>query len=172
MSPWPSGTILGERRSMTLANPGARGLFSHIQAALRTANLGKRIWASRHVHATLEDFRWLVTTLDDRPTRVQELVATAPSIYGTADNAGVGMGGVPLPPRSLPMRDVPTAGPPTVWQSPFDTEIAKDLITYDNPHGRTTNSNLELATTIIQHDVITTHYDIRECTLHTTTDTP
>jgi hypothetical protein len=42
--------ILGELRSMTLAIPGARGLFSHIQAALHTPDTAKRIRASHHVH--------------------------------------------------------------------------------------------------------------------------
>jgi hypothetical protein len=56
--------ILGELRSMALAIPGARGLFSHLQAALRTADTTKRIRASRHVHATMDDLRWLASTLD------------------------------------------------------------------------------------------------------------
>jgi hypothetical protein len=155
---------------MTLAIPGARGLFSHIQAALRTADSSKRIRASRHVHATLEDFRWLASTLDDRPTRLQELVATTPNIYGTTDACGLGMGGVVLPPSCLSKRDVATAGSPIVWRSHFDPDIVKDLVTYDNPHGRTTNSDLELAATLVQHDVIATHFDVCERTLHTATD--
>jgi hypothetical protein len=58
--------ILGELRSMTLAIPGARGLFSHIQAALHSTDTTKQIRASHHVHATLDDFRWLASTLDNR----------------------------------------------------------------------------------------------------------
>jgi hypothetical protein len=90
--------VLGELCSMALAIPGARGLFSHLQVALRTADTTKRIRASRHVHATMEDFRWLASTLDERPTRLHELVATSPSIYGATDVAGIGMGGMLLPP--------------------------------------------------------------------------
>jgi hypothetical protein len=56
--------VLGELCSMALAIPGARGLFSHLQAALRTADTTKRIRASCHVHATMEDFRWLASTLE------------------------------------------------------------------------------------------------------------
>jgi hypothetical protein len=107
--------MLGELRSMTLAIPGARGLFSHIQAALCTPDTAKQIRASRHVHATLDDFRWLASTLKDRPTRLQELVATTPSAYGTTDTAGSGMGGVLLPPCTLPHRASMTAGHPLVW---------------------------------------------------------
>ena len=44
--------LLGELRSMALALPGARGLFSHLQAVLKKPVKG-RIRVSRHVHATL-----------------------------------------------------------------------------------------------------------------------
>lgn len=77
---------------MALAIPGARSLFSHIQAALWSMDTTKRIRASRHVHATLEDFHWLAATLNERPTRLQELVATSPSTYGTTNAVGTRMG--------------------------------------------------------------------------------
>jgi hypothetical protein len=162
--------ILGELRSMTLAIPGACGLFSHIQAALRSTDTTKQIRVSRHMHATLEDFRWLVSTLDDRPTRLQELVATSPSAYGTTDAAGMGMGGVLLPPLNLPHRATVMVGHPLVWRSCFALDIVNDLVTFENPRGRTTNSDLEMAATVVQHDVIATHYDVREQTIHTATD--
>jgi hypothetical protein len=162
--------VLGELRSMALAIPGARGLFSHLQAALRTADTTKRIRASRHVHATMEDFRWLTATLDERPTRLQELVATTPSAYGTTDASGTGMGGVILPPRHLLKRALATAGHPIVWRCRFPPDIVDDLITFENPRGRTTNSDLEMAATIVQHAVITDNYDIHERTVHTATD--
>jgi hypothetical protein len=93
-----------------------------------------------------------------------------PSAYGTTDAAGIGMGGVLLPPCCLPHRAVPTAGYPIVWRSRFGSEITNDLVTFENPRGRTTNSDLELAATVVQHDVIATNYDVRERTLHTATD--
>jgi hypothetical protein len=162
--------VLGELRSMTLAIPGARGLFSHIQAALRSADHTKRIRATRHVHATLDDFRWLATTLDERPTRLQELVATEPDSYGTTDAAGPGMGGVVLPSGRLPARSDIHANHPLVWRCRFPPDIVRDLVTFENPRGKTTNSDLELAATIVQHDVLANTYDVRERTLHTATD--
>ena len=162
--------VLGELRSMTLAIPGARGLFSHIQAALQSADTNKCIRASRHVHATLEDFRWLASTLDERPTRLQELVATAPSAYGTTDAAGIGIGGVLLPLHRLLHGAIPMASHPIVWRSCFESDITNDLITFENPWGRTTNSDLELAATMVQHDVIATNYDVHERTIHTAMD--
>jgi hypothetical protein len=57
-----------------------------------------------------------------------------------------------------------------VWRSRFPPDIISDLVTFENPRGRTTNSDLELAATIVQHDVLATNYDVRERTLHTATD--
>ncbi len=50
--------ILGELRSMSLAIPGARGLFSQLQSALQLEKKG-RIALRKGVHAALDDFRWL-----------------------------------------------------------------------------------------------------------------
>ena len=163
--------VLGELRSMTIALPGARGLFSHIQAALKTADAKGRIRVTRHVHATLDDFRWLANSLDSRPTRLQELATTSPETLGTTDASGRGMGGVVLEPlETVPLRDTPEAGHPILWRDTFPPDVVKDLVTYDNPRGHTTNSDLELAATVVQHDVICHHYDVRERTTHTGTD--
>jgi hypothetical protein len=162
--------ILGELRSMTLAIPGARSLFSHIQAALHSPDTTKHIRASCHVHATLDDFHWLASTLDDQPTWLQELVATAPSAYGTMDAASLGMGSVLLLPHNLPHWATVTAGHPLVWWSCFALDIVHDLVTFENPWGCTTNSNLELVATMVQHDIIATNYDVREWTIHTSTN--
>jgi hypothetical protein len=52
--------MLGELRAMAIAIPGARGIFSHLQAALQTRHVTHgRIRVSRHVRATLDDFAWL-----------------------------------------------------------------------------------------------------------------
>jgi hypothetical protein len=94
-------SILGELRAMAIAIPGARGFFSHLQAALQARNLSQnRIRVSNHVKATLQDFTWLAESLHDRPTRLNELVAQQPCQYGTTDASGRGMGGIILPPRS------------------------------------------------------------------------
>ena len=83
----------------------------------------------------------------------------------------MGMGGVVLPPKhAVPLHATQGAGKLLVWQARFPNDIAHQLITYDNPRGSVTNSDLELAATVTQHDIITQHYDVRECTLHNATD--
>jgi hypothetical protein len=157
-------SILGELRSMAIALPGARGFFSHLQAALQSRNLvHNRIRVSSHVKATLQDFTWLAESLNERPTRLNELVVHQPSIYGTTDASGRGMGGIILPPPA-------TMAPPVVWRLPFPADVQAKLASADNPSGTITNSDLELAATIIQHDVTCQLYDTRERTIHTSTD--
>jgi hypothetical protein len=158
---WQS--ILGELRAMAIAIPGARGFFSHLQAALQTNNVARnRVRVTSHVRATLSDFTWLAQSLQARPTRLQELVAQQPALYGTTDASGRGMGGVILPPDQLHA--------PVLWQLPFPTAIQAKLASTSNPSGPITNSDLELAATIVQHDAVSHLYDIRERTIHTGTD--
>jgi hypothetical protein len=90
-------TILGELCSMAIAMPGACGFFSHLQATLQSRNIIRNcIWVSIHVKATLQDFTWLAESLHERPTRLNKLVVQQPSIYGTTNASGRGMGGIIL----------------------------------------------------------------------------
>jgi hypothetical protein len=150
---------------MAIAIPGARGIFSHLQAALQSRSVTNgRIRVSNNVRATLEDFKWLANSLQDRPTRLQELVAQPPCLYGTTDASGQGMGGIVLPPSNQP------TAPPLVWRLRFPTTVQQNLVSSTNPNGTVTNSDLELAATIIQHDAVCHTYDVREQTIHTGTD--
>ena len=58
---------LGELRSMALALPGARGLFSQMQEALCHVRI-KRVTLSPGVHNALDDFKWLAEDVAKRPT--------------------------------------------------------------------------------------------------------
>ena len=58
---------------MAITLPGARGLFSHMQDALRHVG-GERVALPRGIHQALADFLWLVETLIQRPIRLYELV--------------------------------------------------------------------------------------------------
>jgi hypothetical protein len=160
---WQS--ILGELRAMAIAIPGARGFFSHMQAALQDHNVERnRVRVTNHVRATIDDFKWLAQSLQDRPTRLQELVAQPPCLYGTTDASGKGMGGVILPPSNQ------HATPPRLWRAPFPPTVQAKLASTQNPKGAITNSDLELAATMAQHDAICHLYDVCERTIHTGTD--
>ena len=84
--------LLGELRSMAAALPGARGLFSTLQDALRTGD-GHRIRITRCVLDSLADFRAIADSLRDRPTRMLELIPKGePIAYGACDACQRGMG--------------------------------------------------------------------------------
>ena len=50
--------VLGELRSMALALPGSRNIFSQLQNALSTKK-GARVTLRKGVHDALDDFRWM-----------------------------------------------------------------------------------------------------------------
>lgn len=152
-------TVLGELRSMELAIPGLKGLFSTMQEALRHQTLA-RVALGQPQHAFLDDIRYLASDLDQRPTHVQELVASSPSILGACDAAKPGMGGVLFSPHSSPI----------LWRAPFHQDIQGSVISSNHPAGTITNSDLELAGTIAQHDIAAQHLPVHHRTIGTATD--
>jgi hypothetical protein len=84
--------VVGEFRSMAIAIPCSRGLFSLLQEALRYQHAG-RIHLSRGVHDTLHDLRWLADGLSNRPTRLHKIVPQPdPELLGAQDASGEGRG--------------------------------------------------------------------------------
>ena len=61
--------LLDELRSMALALPGARGLFSALQDSLKHADK-RRVRITQQVRDAAEDFRAIADTLRIRPTRM------------------------------------------------------------------------------------------------------
>jgi len=153
--------VIGELRSMVLAIPGARGLFSTLQTAFQLPlEHGTRLRLNANVHDFLDDFRWLAAELSSRPTRIAETIPTPPSTLGACDAAGAGMGGVFF---------VPTPDRATyhafLWRQRFPLPIQRALQSSSNRQGTITNSDLELAATIAQHDVLVHQADVREHTV-------
>jgi hypothetical protein len=89
---------------MSLAIPGARGLFSFMREALKHPS-DSRIRLSRNVHDCLDNVQWLAATLASRPTRLFEITPQdRPELLGAGDACERGMGGVwfPNPPHIRP----------------------------------------------------------------------
>jgi hypothetical protein len=146
--------VLGELRSMSLAVPGSRGLFGILQEALRHKQKG-RIRLTQAVDDLLEDFRWVVQDLTARPTHLYELFPDRRYHLGACDACKAGMGGVWYPYGKVD---------PLVWRVPFPSDVQKRVVTIENPHGCITNSDLELAASILHLDVATSNFAER---LHT-----
>ena len=160
--------ILGELRSMSLALPGARHLFSHMQLALAT-KIKSRVALSRGVHDALANFRWLLNDIKSRPTRLAELVPLLASAEGHHDASGAGAGGVWFPSEHLQPRDG-FARRPVLWRLRWPKEIIDKLVTDKNPNGTISNSDLELAGGLLHLEAIAQTFDVRERTLLSKTD--
>ena len=152
---------LGELRSMILAIPGGRGLFSTLQTGF-THSDKNRIRINQTMQDAITDLHHLALDIGSRPTRLGEIVPDYPVAIGTADASGAGMGGAWLSPDP--------AFHPLVWRAQFPIKIQQDLVSTDNPRGRITNSDLELAGQIGHLDILNQHNDCRERTLSTLTD--
>ena len=161
--------ILGELRSMSLALPGARNLFSTMQKALALKSK-TRIALHKSVHNALEDFRWLLRNIAERPTRIAEVIPLNPCAIGYHDAAGIGAGGVWFANPELNPRGNTPQEAPLVWRLQWPIDIIKSLVTFRNPHGTVNNSDLELAGGLIHLDILAQHYDIRERTVLSKTD--
>ena len=179
LSTWHS--LLGELRSMSLALPGSRGLFSHLQAAIKT-RAGTRLRLTPAFHGALADFAWIQSTLSTRPTRLFEVVPTTPSLVGAHDASGHGAGGVWFSPSACPRSATVHADPlgpplhswpsdsPIVWRTSFPPDIIARLCTHDNPRGDLNNSELELAGAYLHNEVAAQCFDVRERTIKSSTD--
>ena len=155
--------LLGELRSMLVAIPGAEGLFSHLQAALVASKRG-RVRVTKSAQDELCDWGWLAADISARPTSIAEVVRKPASVVQAVDAAGPGMGGVAF--------DLfrPDDSDPILWREPFPPELQARLVSWDNPGGDITNSDLEQAAVNAGHDVVAQHIDVRHRTVATASD--
>jgi hypothetical protein len=169
---------------MSIALPGAQGLSSAMQAAIRTKASG-RLRLDKGFHDAIEDFRWLSDSLRDRSTRLQELVPMQPALLGAHDaSSSRGAVGVWFPSPEAVCRDVkihtlrqgalvqhsidPRA--PLLWRVPFDSTIHDKLVSFANPSGTINNSELKLAGSVLHNSVAAHCYNIRERTIKSSTN--
>jgi hypothetical protein len=156
--------LLGELRSMSVALPGSRGLFSQLQLALKDSDKG-RLRLDNGVHDALADFKWISENLSARTTRLYELVELPPVGNGATDSCKRCMGGV-----MFALRGLDTVIPPTLWRFNFPADIVSQLVTSSNRTGNVTIADLELSATVVQQEGYTTLLDTRERTTHTCAD--
>jgi hypothetical protein len=88
------------------------------------------------------------------------LVPGDPIHLGACDAAKAGAGGVWFPEQ----------GPPILWRQPLTADIQSRLVSWNNPAGDITNSDLELAGTVLHQDVLGQHADVSGETAHTFCD--
>jgi hypothetical protein len=154
--------VLGEPRSKVQAIPGGRGLFSLLQTGFKFKD-NNRIRTTPAIRAQLQDFEHLAWDLGSQPTKLSEIVPNPAAALGACNAAGAGIGGAWLAATTQ------STLPPLLWRAPFPPEVQARLVSDKNPLGDIiTNSDLELAGTMGQQDVLAQTRDCRErkiCTL-------
>ena len=150
---------LGKLRFVSTAIPGCAGLFSALQVAHNRAN-GNRIRINASLRSHIDAFASLAASLCHRPTHLAEIVPQEPSFLGTTDAAKAGMGGVFYDHQ----------GTPYVWRQPFPEDIQRNLVSFENPQGTITNSDLEQAGQLAQVSLIAERADVSYCTIGTGSD--
>ena len=146
--------ILGKLRFVSVAIPGSASLFCAMQLALNKSE-DSRVRITRSLRDHIDAFAALAADLSSRPTHLAEIVPQEPTLLGTTDAAKAGMGGI----------FYDSTGKPFVWRFPFPDDIQRDLVSYDNPNGSITNSDLEQAGILAQTALMAHHFDVRYATL-------
>jgi hypothetical protein len=168
---------LGELCSMSLALPGSRNIFSEGEHVLHGAEnfstmqnalaskTGGRLALDKGVHHALENFRWMQEDISSRPTRNAEVVPLPPVAKGHHNASELGAGRIWFPGPHLAPCTGFTSTQPLVWRHRWPDFISAWLVTADNPHGFITNSDLELAGSLLHLDAPRQCFDIRERTV-------
>jgi hypothetical protein len=95
-----------------------------------------------------------------------------PKLLGAQDACGIGMGGVWFPTTTkLHERRTTKVHGRLLLLAPFDEDmITSDLVSFENPQGTVTNSDLELAAGLVQNDVAAHSFYIRKRTIASGSD--
>ncbi len=149
-------TVLGELRSMALALPGSRNIFSTMQNAL-AHKTGGRVALHKGAHDALHNFRWMLVSISTPPTRIAELIPLPPVAEGHHDVSGSGAGGIWFPSPALVPREGYSIDQPLAWRFKWPQDIINKLVADKNPRGTITNSDLELAGGLLHLDAIRHH---------------
>lgn len=144
-------TTVGRLRHASAILPAAAGFFTPINRALKLDENGRPpryigLGKQSEVREALLDLTVLLKLLSRRPTHVKELVPDMPKFAGYHDAAAEGAGGV-----WFSLEQVMN---PLVWHLPFPDDIKNNVVSFDNPKGSITNSDLELAAEVFALAVI------------------
>jgi hypothetical protein len=120
-----------------MAIPAGKGLLSPCNWVLR--HRPEVVYLHRHkgLLQAIGDAHTLLRESTTHPTRCRELVAGWPDYIGIKDASSHGVGGVVFGELG--------ACPPTVFRYQWPEDITADLVSFENPHKRITNSDLEMA---------------------------
>jgi len=133
--------LVGKLRHASIGLPAGRYLFGPINFLMGMEP--RKVYWNRcpAARAALEDWKELLRECAKEPTHVDELVAGPADYKGTLDASGEGAGGVWVSGlKSMA---------PIVWRLEWPQEVRDRLVTFANPSGDITNSDLEMAAEVL-----------------------
>ena len=116
---------------------------------------------TRGIHQTLTDFQWIAEDLSKRPRRLYEIVSLQPTMDGYHNTSEYfcvwevppGPTAVPRTPQPHTSTEAippePAVAHPIVWKAHFTADITAQLISWGNPEVQVTNSDLDLADSVL-----------------------
>ena len=130
--------LRGRLRHACIGIPAGKGLMGPIDRALTIAKGSSvGIAANPLLRECLRDFHTIITIMGKRPTFCRELIPDTPHYVGYCDASKLGAGGVWMSGQKFLK--------PTVWRLEFPKEIQDRVVSFSNPNGDITNSDLEMA---------------------------
>jgi hypothetical protein len=145
--------LRGRLRHACIGIPAGKGLMGPIDAALQGEKRWIKIKGNQPLRDALQDFATIIKVLGKRPTHCRELVAMDPGYVGFCDASTLGTGGVWFAgAKSLN---------PVVWRMEWPEDIRNNVVSFDNPHGTITNSDLEMAGMVLHYLVLEHLVDLR-----------
>ena len=128
--------------------PGSIALLYYLQHALRLSNNQINAWLGRQFYNDISFWRLLMADMDSHPSSLAEIFKREPSNVGFLDASSHGAGGVWIDPNGNGLN--------YLWQLPWPLDIMVDLVSHTNMIGWITNSDLNLATLVLQEGVFPT----------------
>lgn len=140
--------LRGRLRHACIGIPAGRGLMGPIDKSLTGTTGYVDVRGNGMLREALRDFHTLIGVFGKQPTFCRELIPNRPDYIGYCDASGLGAGGVWLSgARGLP---------PIVWRLEWPQDIRDRLVSFANPTGDISNSDLEMAG-LLAHYLVLEH---------------
>jgi hypothetical protein len=139
-------SIVGRLQHAARILPAAKVFFTPLYNALRGLPSHIGLSSNGEVRLALLDAAAVIRDLARRPTHVSELTQHDLHYTGYCDASAFGAGGVWFGASS--------ELDPTVWRVQWPKDITKNVVSFNNPTGRLTNSDLEMAGVLLQTAVL------------------
>jgi hypothetical protein len=144
-------SVVAKLRHAFTAIPAGKGLLSPCNKLLALKPHSVFLHRNNDLRIALRDIRTLLQNSVTHPTRCRELVSGHPHLIGYCDASKYGFGGIVI--------GESTASPPTVFRGQWTPDIKQDLVSNDNPQGRISISDLEMAGLLLMWFVVEAVHD-------------